>query len=276
MSETHAWGARETAAILRRPTATDDKYRRGVLGIYCGSEEYPGAAVLSVSAALHTGVGMVRYLGSETPRALVLARRPEVVPADGRLSALLLGSGLPPVDVDSDPAHRLDRAIADGTASVLDAGALGLVTRCAGTATVITPHAGELARLTGDTVAAITADPVAAAQRAAARFDVVVTLKGARTIVATPSGESWSPEPGSPWLSTAGTGDVLAGILGALVAGDAAIAHPSPERIARLAAAAVTLHSLTAARCGGPLLALDLAEAVRETVADLLGTGADG
>lgn len=271
MIETQRWTNTQSAALLRHPRPTDDKYTRGVLGISCGSEEYPGAAVLSVSAALHSGVGMVRYLGSETPRALVLARRPEVVPGDGRLTTLLIGSGLPPVGAGSAPARRVDRAIAEHTSIVLDAGALGLVTRCAGTPTVITPHAGELARLTGGDTAAISADPVAAARDAAARFDVVVVLKGALTIVATPSGDTYAPIEGSPWLSTAGTGDVLAGILGALVAGDAAIADPTPDRLAQLAATAVSLHSLASMRRDGPVLALELAEAVRDVVTDLLG-----
>lgn len=280
MTETlTTWGEPETAAILRRPHAQDDKYTRGVLGVLTGSEEYPGAAVLGVTAALHTGVGMVRYLGPSTPRALVLARRPEVVPGDGRLAALLAGSGMPPIEPGSPAAARIAQARSDRTplvldagALVLDAGALGLVTEGAGSATIITPHAGELARLTGDSVAAITADPVAAARTAARRFAVVVLLKGARTVVAGPDGSVWETPAGSAWLSTAGTGDVLAGILGALVAADAAIAEPSAERLAQLAAAAATVHSTASWRSTGPIIALELAESVTGVIADLLGS----
>lgn len=273
MTETlTTWGEPETAAILRRPHAQDDKYTRGVLGVLTGSEQYPGAAVLGVTAALHTGVGMVRYLGPSTPRALVLARRPEVVPGDGRLAALLAGSGMPPIEPGSPAAARIAQARSDRTPLVLDAGALGLVIEGAGSATIITPHAGELARLTGDSVAAITADPVAAARTAARRFAVVVLLKGARTVVAGPDGSVWETPAGSAWLSTAGTGDVLAGILGALVAADAAIAVPSAERLAQLAAAAATVHSTASWRSTGPIIALELAESVTGVIADLLGS----
>ena len=87
------WTAEHAAGVLRMPTASDDKYSRGVLGVRTGSERYPGAAVLGVEAAHRTGLGMVRYLGPERPAALVLARRPETVTADGRVQAWLIGSG---------------------------------------------------------------------------------------------------------------------------------------------------------------------------------------
>ena len=87
------WGPTETAAELRAPTDTDDKYRRGVVGIRTGSEQYPGAAVLGVEAAWRTGVGMVRYLGPDRPTGLVLHRRPETVTSGGRVQAWLIGSG---------------------------------------------------------------------------------------------------------------------------------------------------------------------------------------
>ncbi|WP_455132161.1 hypothetical protein [Microbacterium aurum] len=78
---------RHAAAVLRRPTGHDDKYSRGVVGLRTGSDAYPGAAVR---------VGMVRYLGPERPRALVLHRRPETVTADGRVQAWVIGSGTTP------------------------------------------------------------------------------------------------------------------------------------------------------------------------------------
>ncbi|MEO7147006.1 MAG: NAD(P)H-hydrate dehydratase, partial [Terrimesophilobacter sp.] len=81
--------------MLAAPREDDDKYSRGVLGIMTGSSEFPGAAVVGVDAALHTGVGMVRYLGPEVPTNLVLTRRPEAVTADGKVQAWLLGSGMP-------------------------------------------------------------------------------------------------------------------------------------------------------------------------------------
>src|SRR5690606_16517289 len=80
---------RDARDWMAEPGPTDHKYTRGVLGIITGSDTYPGAAVISVDAALHTGVGMVRYLGPA--RQLVLARRPEAVTESGRVDAWLLG-----------------------------------------------------------------------------------------------------------------------------------------------------------------------------------------
>src|SRR5688572_29932419 len=90
---TRSWTVEDTGHALRRPTAADDKYSRGVLGVRTGSDAYPGAAVLGVDAAWRTGVGMVRYVGADRPTALVLARRPETVAVDGRVQAWLIGSG---------------------------------------------------------------------------------------------------------------------------------------------------------------------------------------
>src|SRR3954454_6533537 len=90
------FGPPDAAAWIAVPGPSDDKYSRGVLGVVTGSARYPGAAVLGVDAALHTGVGMVRYLGAGRPTRLVLGRRPEAVTADGRVQAWLLGSGQEP------------------------------------------------------------------------------------------------------------------------------------------------------------------------------------
>src|SRR5687767_15824194 len=102
------FGPDDAAIWISVPGPGDDKYSRGVLGVVTGSARYPGAAVLGVEAALHTGVGMVRYLGPGRPTRLVLARRPEAVTTDGRVQAWVLGSG-------QDPAER-----ADGTGALLD------------------------------------------------------------------------------------------------------------------------------------------------------------
>jgi len=90
-AEYSTWTAEDAAALVAVPGDGDDKYTRGVLGVITGSTLYPGAAVLGVEAALRTGVGMVRYLGPERPSSLVLSRRPEVVTADGRVQAWLIG-----------------------------------------------------------------------------------------------------------------------------------------------------------------------------------------
>jgi NAD(P)H-hydrate repair Nnr-like enzyme with NAD(P)H-hydrate dehydratase domain len=85
------WGASDAARFIAAPDRDDDKYSRGVLGVITGSVHYPGASVLGVEAALRTGLGMVRYLGPERAQELVLQRRPEVVTAEGRVQAWLIG-----------------------------------------------------------------------------------------------------------------------------------------------------------------------------------------
>jgi len=140
----------DAARLIAVPGETDDKYRRGVLGVVTGSVEYPGAAVLGVEAALRTGVGMVRYLGPPRATDLVLQRRPEAVTEPGRVQAWLLGSGMPVARTGSElePAarERLHHALDSGRPLVLDAGALDLAAATDAPA-VIVPHAGELARL---------------------------------------------------------------------------------------------------------------------------------
>ncbi|MEB4615624.1 ADP-dependent NAD(P)H-hydrate dehydratase [Leucobacter sp. M11] len=283
------------ATALRAPRPEDDKYSRGVLGIVTGSAKYPGAAVLGVEAALRTGPGMVRFLGdAETARA-VLARRPEAVTADGRVQALLVGSGTDATTRSPGLSRRVRDAHRDGVPLVLDAGALGLVRELAAeearprTPVILTPHARELSRLlaaaddpggTGEDawLATVLADPARAAQRAAERFGAIVLLKGSRTIVAAPGIAARRLPAATPWLASAGTGDVLAGILGTLLAGAQADAEADAEaagtvlaleRLRDLAGAAARVHALTAERVsgGGPLLALELAEGVSRTIA---------
>jgi len=179
--------AREWIAV---PTPDDDKYSRGVLGFVTGSARYPGAAVLGVEAALHTGVGMVRYLGPGRPTRLVLARRPEAVTTDGRVQAWVLGSGLDASERDAATGVLLATALGQDVPLVIDSGALDQVSRATGPA-VLTPHAGELANLLGVDRAAVTADPAGSALRAATDLQTTVLLKGHTSYVATPDG-SWT------------------------------------------------------------------------------------
>lgn len=278
------------------PTASDDKYSRGVLGVRTGSERYPGAAVLGVEAAHRTGLGMVRYLGPERPTALVLARRPETVTADGRVQAWLIGSGTDASERRAAETRALRDLLAGEVPVVVDAGALDLVADAPGGApwrapVVVTPHDRELARLrdaaglpavdlTGPGV-----DRTAAAVDSARALGVTVLLKGARTVVATPAGVARTVTSPTPWLATAGTGDVLGGILGALVAGAAGAAEAAGaadeagaldvEALGALAATAALVHgraaaAASAARAGGPITALDVAEAVASVIGALL------
>jgi len=260
-----AWTPADAAASIAVPAEHDDKYTRGVLGVITGSAMYPGAAVLGVEAALRTGVGMVRYTGEAGQ--LVLQRRPEVVTADGRVQAWLLGSGMDHVDRQLEP---LLAAVAQGLPTILDGGALDLHDRATGPI-VITPHFGELARVLGASKEAIAADPGAWAFRAAEELAVTVLLKGHTTYVAGP-GIALTTSSAPTWLATAGAGDALAGILGALVATHASEIAADPAELARLAASAAVIHGLAATRAsaGGPLTILDLAAAVSATIADLL------
>lgn len=268
------WTAADAADWIRRPLPGDDKYSRGVLGVVTGSAEYPGAAVLGVEAALHTGLGMVRYLGPAAPTHLVLARRPEVVTVPGRVQAWLLGSGMDAKSRDAATTARFEHAIAQELPTVLDAGALDVLSEVTGPV-VITPHLGELARVLGVDRAEIAADAPGWAGRAAAELGVTVLLKGAATYVAEPGGTLLVARSDNGWMATAGSGDALGGILGALVAGSVDRIVGDPTALARLAATASVIHSRAAdlAGAGGPFVVLDLATAVARVVARLVAPG---
>lgn len=265
------FGRDEARRHLVAPDASSDKYSRGVVGFVTGSARYPGAAVLGVEAALRTGVGMVRYVGDQRPSDLVLMRRPEAVTAEGRVQAWVLGSGQDAGERDDETRGRLERALAAAVPTVIDSGALDLVEAASGPV-VITPHAGELARMTGRDRAAIEDDPVAAARDAAERWGVVVLLKGSTTRVASPGGALLEVRSPTPWLATAGSGDALAGVLGALLATSHSRLEAAPEALGPIAAAAAVLHGLAAhrARPGGPVTILELCDALPDVVAELL------
>lgn len=253
------------------PTPDDDKYSRGVVGFVTGSARYPGAAVLGVEAALHTGVGMVRYLGPGRATRLVLARRPEAVTTDGRVQAWVLGSGQDAAERDDLTRELLDAALAQDVPVVLDSGALDLASRATGPA-VLTPHAGELATLLGVERAAIVADAPDAARRAASELGATVLLKGHTSQIATPDGSLRQVTAPTTWLATAGTGDALAGILGALVATHAVAVAADPAVLADLAETACILHGAAGelASGGGPFTVLDLCHRLPEVIAALL------
>ncbi|MFE5409908.1 NAD(P)H-hydrate dehydratase [Microbacterium sp. NPDC056569] len=281
------WTRADAARALRRPTADDDKYSRGVLGMRTGSEAYPGAAVLGVEAAWRTGLGMVRYLGPDRPTALVLARRPETVTADGRVQAWVIGSGTDASARTPSDTAALRALLSDTDPVVVDAGALDLAAE-ATAPRILTPHDREHARLrTALGLGHTPADRVAAARETAEATGAVVLLKGAVTVVVAPDGWAATVEAGTPWLATAGTGDVLAGVIGALVA--AAMAQEGRTDAATLAALAASgawLHGRAAAIAAqgasiagaassppfgdGPITALDVAEALPRAVAEAL------
>ena len=271
-----SWTVQDAARVLRRPTAADDKYSRGVLGVRTGSDQYPGAAVLGVEAAWRTGLGMVRYLGPSVPTSLVLQRRPETVIADGRVQAWLIGSGTAAVSRSDAETAALRRILASSLPVVVDAGALGLAPNTT-SPRIVTPHDREHARLRADLGLAegsptTDADRAASAIETAAALGATVVLKGAVTIVASPSGWATTVSAGTAWMATAGTGDVLAGAIGAVVAGAASGADLGP-----LAATGVWLHGRAASLVagdlgagGGPITALDVAATLPRAVAEAL------
>lgn len=259
------WTTADAAAFVAVPREDDDKYSRGVLGVVTGSETYPGAAVLGVEAALRTGVGMLRYLGPERATQLVLVRRPEAVPADGRVQAWLLGSG---VDTEDRDTALLERALAQGLPVVLDSGALDLRDRASGPV-VLTPHFRELARVLGADADDIASNPDEWARRASVELDATVLLKGHTTRIAG-GGTTLSVSAAPTWLATAGAGDALGGILGALVA-----THSQDPDLPALAATAALVHGLAAQRAsaGGPFTVLDLCANIPAVIAELAGNG---
>lgn len=278
--EATKWEAGDSRHWIAVPAEDDDKYSRGVLGMVTGSARYPGAAVLGAEAAARTGVGMIRYLGAPRAAEEVLRRRPEIVSAPGRVQAWLIGSGMSADDRGGDDARRLHDALDDGTPLVIDAGALDLVKRAAGPV-VITPHYRELAvalAAAGGGVPApdaeeIRADPGGWAERAASALGATVLLKGHTTHVVAPGGTRITVTAGPAWLATAGSGDVLGGVLGALVATHAdAVRETGHEALAALAATAAWLHGRAgeSASQGGPVVALDVAEAVPGVLRRLL------
>lgn len=276
------WTGHDAARTLRRPTDADDKYSRGVVGIRTGSARYPGAAVLGVEAAWRTGTGMVRYLGPARAQDFVLQRRPETVTAEGRVQAWVIGSGTDAAERDASETAALRGILSGSEPVVADAGALDLAVT-ASAPVILTPHARELGRLREalGLDARIAADEdtrEAAAGETAERLGGVVLSKGAVTIVAAPGGWVRRVRTGTPWLATAGTGDVLAGVLGAVVAAAVADGRAAPDDLAACAATAAWLHGTagTAAAArhgagGGPITASDVAEALPPVVAALLG-----
>lgn len=213
------------------PGPTDDKYSRGVLRLDTGSAAYPGAAVLGALGATHSGAGMVRYVGPA--RDLVLQSCPSVVCHEGRVQAQAVGSGWG----GPDPT-RLAKAVSIGVPTVFDAEALIGLPESLPNNSLLTPHAGELARLLDVSRAEVEADPLGAATEAALRHQCAVLIKGATQYVAFPGSVPIVVPPGTAWLAQAGSGDVLAGVAGTLLA-----AGLPAQRAGALAAALQALAS---------------------------------
>ncbi len=265
----------DVAALLPQASAESDKYRRGVLGIVAGSTTYTGAAVLATGGALKAGAGMVRFASVAHPAELVRARWPEAVvtvleSSGGRVldGGRVLGGGVldvgpvldvgrvqawvvgPGIGTDAAALSLLAQVLRADVPVVVDADALTLLGQHRSlldgrrAPTILTPHAGELARVLGldpSERADIEARRLAFAREAASVLGATVLLKGSTTVVATPAGLVRVNSTGTAWLATAGSGDVLSGVIGALLAGGlsaldaascAAYLHGSAARIA--------------------------------------------
>jgi hydroxyethylthiazole kinase-like uncharacterized protein yjeF len=201
----------DTAQLLPVPSSAAQKYSRGVVGVFAGSAEYPGAGLLACMSAVRSGwAGMVRYAGASAD--LVHARLPEVV-GDGRVQACVVGPG-----AGSSAGEQLEDALRRDVPVVVDADALHHVTPPIRSELVLTPHAGELAAMLDVPRPDVEAAPLRHLETAVDRFGCVVLLKGAHTLVGAPDRPVTANATGVPWLATAGSGDVLAGLVGALLA----------------------------------------------------------
>lgn len=265
------WLESDAARFICVPGPQDNKYSHGVLGVVTGSEKFPGAAVLGVEAAHRVGIGMIRFLGEKTPAEFVLARRPETVTVSGAVDAWVVGSGMETKpDLNTD-LPDLARAVLGTQPVVVDAGGLGFLGHVKAPA-IITPHEGELERL----VPRAGMDREEWAAKAADALGVVVVLKGHETLIATPeetSGGRFLARVTSPttWLATAGTGDVLSGIIGAVLATNSVKKVPGMQELGQIAATGVYLHGKAAelSSADGPFPALDVAEATSRVVRGL-------
>ncbi|MFH9587832.1 NAD(P)H-hydrate dehydratase [Streptomyces luteogriseus] len=258
----------DVARLLPVPGAESDKYRRGVVGIAAGSARYPGAAVLAVSGALRGGAGAVRYVGPAGDA--VIARFPETLVSDqgpkhaGRVQAWVVGPGA------GDDAATVAEVLAADVPVLIDADGLRLadaeVVRGRRAPTLMTPHAGEAAALLGVERAKVEGGRLAAVRELARRYGATVLLKGSTTLVADSGGGAVRVNPtGTGWLATAGSGDVLSGLGGSLLAAGLSAVDA--------ASAGAYLHGLAGrlAADGAPVGAHDVADAVPEAWRNVLG-----
>lgn len=238
------FGMDQARVLLCPAGAADSKYTRGVVGMLTGSEQYPGAALLGVEGAARAGAGYVRYVGPRRCQEAILVRRPETVFSLGACDAWVIGSGMAGISED-DPRSETAMKLLDPSAPavhsrhegaafcVVDAGALltfaALEKRTGDQAHerfVVTPHSGELAQIlrasgyevTHSDIDASEASRLEWAQRARDVLGCTVVLKGAKTLVVPIDREAMELVAPMHWLATAGTGDVLAGVMGTMIA----------------------------------------------------------
>jgi ADP-dependent NAD(P)H-hydrate dehydratase len=267
-----------------------DKNARGSVFVVAGAPQMPGAAVLCATATLRAGAGKLQigtcasvaaHVATAVPESLVVAleQTPSgaivlgcaatIVERANKADALVIGPGL----VDERASARLIAAVARdlGVPAVIDAAALGCFSDDAGALAplhgraVLTPHAGEMASMLSCERDAVEADPASFAVEAARRFGAVVALKGETTYIAEPNGALYRNEHGNVGLATSGSGDVLAGVIGGL------LARGAPPLVA--AAWGVYLHARAgdalAKRIGFGFLARELSAEIPKLMGEL-------
>jgi hydroxyethylthiazole kinase-like uncharacterized protein yjeF len=248
---------------LPQPGPEAHKYSRGMVAIVGG--EMPGAAELASQAALRSGAGYVLLLtegGGQAPHAIVRRSFDAGALDDKRIGAVLVGPGL---GRGSEAETRLYQALASAAPLVIDGDALHLLdvgrlasVRDRGAPAIMTPHAGEFDALFGKG----SGSKIDRARAAAVLAGATIVFKGADTVIASPDGSVRVAQAATPWLSTAGTGDVLAGAIGAALA-------VKPQAPFEAACAGVWLHAEAARRLGPAFISDDLAEALTAARASL-------
>ena len=219
-----------------------DKDRHGQILIIAGSRDVPGAALLAAHGAMRAGAGKLQIacpdaiavpLGVAMPEAMVVGHRttrgggfaksgiPDLADLAGKADAIVAGPGL---EVDNAAAPLGRKLLGLGKPMALDAALLHVLADCADEVRaakippILLPHSGEMASLLGWDVGEIEDDPVAAGLECASRYNALVLVKGAQSRVVAPDGRCWKYEGGGPGLGVSGSGDVLAGIVGGLLA----------------------------------------------------------
>lgn len=289
--------------FLFAPSADEDKYRRGVVGVVAGSDTYPGAGLLAAFAASNTGVGMVRLNSTRRVEDLVLHYAPGVVTVGGRIQSGVIGPGC--TSERYDDCRELAQFCIDSTLPLLiDAGALDLVRSlvdyadthsCSLSRTILTPHHGEAARLltqlgSPHSRADVDADPAASAKELASLTGAIILLKSATTVCSylkhdqgSRTQEIVSIPQETPWAGVAGSGDVLAGTVAGIIAGFQARAERrqgtqsiSEAECAALASLGAWVHAQAALRASvgsdgetRPIQAIDIARALPEIIGGL-------
>lgn len=294
---------RSAREFLFAPSADEDKYRRGVVGVVAGSDTYPGAGLLTTFAASNTGVGMVRLNSTRRVEDLVLHYAPGVVTVGGRIQSGVIGPGC--TNERSEDCRELAQFCIDSKLPlVIDAGALDLVKGLRDYAdahsrslsrTILTPHHGEAARLLTQlghplSRADVDADPATSAKELASLTGAIILLKSSTTLFSylhhdqgNRTQEIFSIPQETPWAGVAGSGDVLAGTVAGIAAGFQARAERrqgnpsiSEAECATLASLGAWVHAQAALRASvgsegkvRPIQAIDIARALPEIIGGL-------